>query len=260
MTELVGLLLVLVLLGGIGRLLLGPSSSGAKERRRLLVDGRRRDRDPLGPSLLIPIALVDLSSFGDAARAGTTFVLGAAMALLFAFRALQPPIYLTVGGAALVKSLVEVGLGDRCGSALAGGERAGVLVGLSVFLLAVGGFRLVFAPLPASGAQGRGAFLALYGVVAGAVYVAHLERLGGLSAWSLGAWAIGLACLVALALGIAVQPVFAATAIGVGVVVLALVTESAAGCLETASLVAALLGFFLTLPALTAAGRRLGLR
>lgn len=230
---------------GIYAIMLRPPSRSAKQRRRALgISGNRRDKDPIGTSILVAVAVADLTSTAEGVGLGSAIFLGLALAAILSVAAARPLVYTAVGAMALLSAVRDLTWSSGCGDALTPGQRAGVFFATATFLLAVGMSRLLVAPLRATGAEGRGALLAVYGVLQGSVYALQLQAAGGFDGWPLGGYAAGALCLLVLAFATSVRPVLATSTLGVTLVVLALTTDTAANCLDIVSIIGVLIGFF----------------
>ena len=224
------LLLLLAAMGAVFWVMLRPPTAGQRSRRRLLVDGRGRDVDPVlrafagSPLPLLLLAVLDL--FGELGSTGgvaleTAFAVGAALAVCVRVPGVAGSVVFLVGAAALGVSVWELLVGDGYDRIPDGTARVVVIAGAGIFLLVVAALRLVFAPLRASGAEAAGAFLAVYGVLQAMIAAGHLWLSGVLSGVSLPQVFVAVAALGVVALGIAVIPQFTTVALGVGLTVLA---------------------------------------
>jgi hypothetical protein len=248
--ELGAAILLLLALGTVFWVLLRPVSGGQLARRRWVIDGRRRDADPIGrivggPLLLLLLASMDLvaavSGGVDPGLLGAA-VIGAGVALSVQLPGLREVVLLLVGLPALAVSAGQLLLGSGYPQLPGSTARMMVLVATAAFLLLVAGLRILFAPLRASGAEARGAFLAVYGVLQAMVSVGALYVQGFLSEAEPThvAALIGLAAIIAL--GVAVLPTFTTTVLGLGLVVLDLVFGVVGNADTLVPLVAAVVG------------------
>jgi len=226
--ELGAAVLLLLAFGIVFWVLLRPVTGGQLSRRRWVVDGRHRDTDPVGqviggPLLLLLLAIMDLTvalSGGVSPGLLGWGLVGATIAVLVQIPVLRDIVMLVVGLPAVVVSAGLLLLGNGYPQLPGSTARMVVLLATAAFLLMVAGFRILFAPLRASAAETRGAFLAVYGVMQAMVTIGALHVQGYLveAGWSHLAALVGFAAIVAL--GVAVLPTFTMTILGLGLVLL----------------------------------------
>ncbi|HEX8508888.1 MAG TPA: hypothetical protein VF635_05250 [Propionibacteriaceae bacterium] len=248
--ELNAAILLLLALGAVFWVLLRPVTGGQLARRRWVVDGRRRDADPIGrivggPLLLLLLAVMDLVAalpgVVEPGLLGAVFI-GAVVSISVRLPGVREVVLLLVGLPAMVVSAGQLLLGSGYPQLPESRARMMVLVATAALLLLVAGLRILFAPLRASGAEARGAFLAVYGVMQAMVSVGALYVQGFLSTAEPAhvAALVGFAAIIAL--GIAVLPTFTTAVLGVGLVVLDLLFGVVGSAGTLAPMVAAVVG------------------
>ena len=118
--ELGAAILLLLALGTVFWILLRPVSGGQLARRRWVIDGRRRDADPIGrivggPLLLLLVAVMDLvvalPGGVDPGLLGAAFI-GAVVAVSVRLQGFREVVLLLVGLPAMVHSAGQLLLGS----------------------------------------------------------------------------------------------------------------------------------------------------
>jgi hypothetical protein len=243
---LIELLLVLGALGGNYWLLLKRPSSGAVSGRRRL--GRlltlpTRDRDSFPETLICFLAAKEIARL--ALTSGLVHQ-AAVLGVLFAVT-----VGLPGGAGRLARQLVSLGGTMSAGFTLLTSPymdawaRTVAIVGILGFLLLVGVFRTLIAPVrPAAGQQFSGAFLTLFAVVESGLMTAELFVFGFIDFAALQ-WMAILAGATLVAALLAVIPVAGAAVLG-GVSGLASLAVASTGAVEgeTEALLGLAIAFF----------------
>lgn len=253
-----GLLLIAVLVA-VMWIAVRPVTGDQKERRRAVgIDGRRRDREASVSWLnhvLVVVALADvLSNAGSGAD--SVFGAGVVIGIALTRESLQTIVSVLVGGAALVTAVIGLVYGRDCALPLSPGTRTAILLGTTAFLVLVGAIRRWVAPLRSKVSALLASLLCVYGVLQAGVFTAQLQTSGGLADFEWREATIGIGLLAVLAFGTAVSPLFASTALGVAVGLLALATEGSSGCLDDIALLGTAAGYGLSYAVAQAVRRR----